>query len=394
MTEPVLRENKMKKSILLLPFTLFLLGCTATPEASINSRSLVTEDCAFLDNIDDYQPVWCDEFEVDGLPASDKWGYDVGGSGWGNQELQYYTRADIDNVFVEDGILNIQAHKKSMSGRDYTSARMVSKYFLDMTYGRVQIRAKMPSGRGLWPALWMLPSEWRYGGWPDSGEIDILEYVGYQPNTIHGSIHTGAYNHSIGTQLSFDRRLETVEEAFHVYEMVWEPGRIDLYVDDILFAYFGYNPSANIDTKNTDAWPFDQPFHLIMNVAVGGTWGGVAGVDDSVFPQAMQIDYVRVYQKDFAGMDQTPPATVTNVETLKTTSTTLQLTWTKAIDDVAIKAYDIFVNGALYESTSVHGIFIDRLDPSTDYEISIISRDFKDQTSDPYTLTLTTEDGS
>lgn len=382
----------MKKNLLLLPLTLFLAACTNTPEAPVfDDRSLVDEDCVHLENIGDYQPIWCDEFDYEGIPAADKWGYDVGGSGWGNQELQYYTRADIDNAFVEDGILNIHAREESMGGRDYTSARLVSKYFMDMTYGRVVIRAKMPEGRGTWPALWMLPTEWRYGGWPDSGEIDIMEYVGYQPNTIHGSVHTGAYNHMIGTQLTFQRRVETVEEEFHVYEMVWEPGRIDLYVDDILFAYFGYNPNANIDTKNTDAWPFDQPFHLIMNLAIGGTWGGALGVDESIFPQTMQVDYVRVYQKDYAGMDQTPPNSVSDVELLKATATTLQFGWDKATDDVAVKDYDIFVDGMLYETTSVNGIFIDRLDPNTEYEITIITKDFKDQTSEPFTINVSTE---
>lgn len=376
--------------ILTLIFTLSACGETS-PDPEFDARSLVDEDCTHLDNIGDYQPIWCDEFDYEGVPAADKWGYDVGGTGWGNQELQYYTRADIDNAFVEDGILNIKAMEERMGSNDYTSARLVSKYFMDMTYGRVQIRAKMPEGKGTWPALWMLPSEWRYGEWPDSGEIDIMEYVGYQPNTIHGSIHTGAYNHMIGTQLTFDRRVDTVEEEFHVYEMVWEPGRIDLYVDDILFAYFGYNPQSNIDVKNTDAWPFDQPFHLIMNLAIGGTWGGALGLDESIFPQTMQVDYVRVYQQDYAGMDQTPPNTVQNVEVLKTTDTTVQLGWDKATDDVAVKAYDVFVNGVLYETTSVNGIFIERLDPGTDHEITVITKDFKDQTSEPYTTNVLTE---
>ncbi len=171
----------------------------------------------------------------------------------------------------------------------------------------------------------------------------------------------------------------------------WEPGRIDLYVDDILFAYFGYNPNANIDVKNTDAWPFDQPFHLIMNLAIGGTWGGALGVDESIFPQTMQVDYVRVYQKDYAGMDQRPPSMITDVELLKKTETTLQFGWDKATDDVAVKDYDVFVNGMLYETTSVNGIFIERLDPNTEYEITIITKDFKDQTSEPFTTTVSTE---
>jgi len=217
-----------------------------------------------------------------------------------------------------------------------------------------------------------------------------MEYVGYQPNTLHGSIHTGAYNHMIGTQLTFERTVSNMEEEFVVYEMVWEPGRIDLFVDGVLFAYFGYNPNANIDIKNTDAWPFDQPFHLLMNVAVGGNWGGLQGVADDIFPAAMEIDYVRIYQKDYAGMDEESPGMVSEVELLKATSSTLQLKWDHAKDDVAVQFYDVFVNGSLYESTSVNGIFIEGLDPNTDNEISIITRDFKDQTSDAYIETFAT----
>lgn len=381
----------MKILILIFTIIVTLSACGTDPISSYDPRGLVSEDCVHLENIGDYQPVWCDEFDYDGLPASDKWGYDVGGGGWGNQELQYYTRADIDNAFVEDGILNINVVEERMGGRNYTSARLITKYFMDFTYGKVQIRARVPEGRGLWPALWLLPSEWRYGGWPDSGEIDIMEYVGYQPNTVHGSIHTGAYNHMIGTQLTFDRTVTNMEEEFILYEMVWEPGRIDLFVDGVLFAYFGYNPNSNIDVKNTDAWPFDQKFHLLMNVAVGGTWGGVRGVADDIFPAAMEIDYVRIFQKDYAGLDQTPPSQVENVELLKTTTSTLQLAWDKATDDVAVQWYDVFVDGMLYESTSVNGIFISGLDAGTEYEISIITRDFKDQTSDAFTSSYTTD---
>jgi len=379
------------KLILLITVLMFTLtACNTSPSDRYDDRSLVSEDCDHLENIGDYQPVWCDEFDYEGLPAANKWGYDVGGTGWGNNELQYYTRANLNNAFVEDGILNIQVLEERVGGRNYTSARLVTKFFMDFTYGKVQIKARVPEGRGLWPALWLLPSQNRYGGWPNSGEIDIMEYVGYQPNTLHGSIHTGAYNHMIGTQLTFERTVPNMEEDFLVYEMVWEPGRIDLFVDGVLFAYFGYNPNANIDVKNTDAWPFDQPFHLLMNVAVGGDWGGLRGVADDIFPAAMEIDYVRIYQKDYAGMDQEPPGMVSNVEVLKTTASTLQLKWTHARDDVAIQFYDVFVNGTLYESTSVNGIFITGLNSNTDYEITIISRDFKDQTSDAFTETFKT----
>jgi len=426
LTEPESQENKiMKKLIILLMLMLGLtvIGCsnittntanptTLAPTTNITStdqpttqipttdvtttefiyddRSLVPESCDFLENIDDWQPVWCDEFDVDGLPDSTKWSYDVGGGGWGNQELQYYTEADLDNARVTDGNLYITAIKESVGSNNYTSARLVSKYRGDWLYGRIQIRAKMPSGKGLWSAIWMLPTDWRYGGWPYSGEIDIMEYVGYDKNKIHGTIHTGAYNHNLGTQIGFSKVIQDVEEEFQIYEMIWEPGKIDLYVNGIKFAYFGYNPNANIDISNSDAWPFDQRFHLIMNIAVGGTWGGLQGVDDSVFPQSMVVDYVRVYQKDYAGMDQADPTAVTNLTLQEVTNNSIQIKWNHATDDVMVKQYDIFLNGTLRASTTVNGIFLTGLNPETEYNIDVVTVDFKGNRSDSSSLIVTT----
>ena len=363
---------------------------TKTTEFIYKDRFLVPDSCDHLDNIDSWQPVWCDEFETDGLPDSTKWSYDVGGGGWGNQELQYYTDADLDNAMVSDGNLYITARKEVVGSNQYTSARLVSKYRGDWLYGRIQIRAKMPAGRGLWSALWMLPTDWRYGGWPDSGEIDIMEYVGYDKNEVHGTIHTGAYNHSLGTQIGFSREFANVETEFHVYEMIWEPGKIDLYVDGVKFAYFGYNPNSNIDVENSDAWPFDQRFHLIMNIAVGGTWGGVMGVDDSVFPQSMVVDYVRVYQKDYAGMDNANPTPVTELTLQELTNNSIQVKWNHATDDVMVKQYDIFLNGVLETSTTVNGILLTGLDPEEEYVIDVIAVDFKGNMSDNTTLTVNT----
>ncbi len=375
----------------LAPTTLAPTTEATTTEFVYDDRSLVTEECSFLDNLDgDWQPVWCDEFDVDGLPDSDKWSYDVGGGGWGNNELQYYTEADLDNARVEDGNLFITAIKEPIESREYSSARLVTKYRGDWLYGRIQIRAKMPSGRGLWSALWMLPTDWRYGGWPDSGEIDIMEYVGYDEDRIHGTIHTGAYNHSLGTQIGFSRLETFVEEEFKVYEMVWEPGKIDLYVDGVKFAYFGYNPNANIDIENSDAWPFDQRFHLIMNIAVGGNWGGVQGIDNTIFPQSMVVDYVRVYQKDYAGMDQATPSAISNLVLQEVSNNSIQIKWNHASDDVMVKQYDIFLNGSLKASTTVNGIYLTNLQPETEYNIDVIAVDFADNRSDNTSLVVST----
>jgi beta-glucanase (GH16 family) len=386
----------MKKISLILVLLLagFLASCGPKEETEdpieFDDRSLVTEECALIENIDEWQPVWCDEFDTDGAPSSDHWGYDVGGSGWGNNELQYYTNT-TNNAYVEDGLLHIKAIKESVGGREYTSARMVSKYYGDWAYGRVEIKAKMPSGRGLWSALWMLPTNWEYGGWPDSGEIDIMEYVGYDKNAVYGTIHTGAYNHGLGTQIGFERQVEAVEDEFHIYEMVWEPARIDLYIDGVLFAYFGYNPNNNLDKENSDAWPFDQAFHLIMNIAVGGDWGGSQGVDTSIFPQTMQVDYVRVYQKDYAGMDQTAPSDVKNLTLMKVTDSTVQVKWDHASDDVMVKEYDVYLNDELYGTTTVNGLFMTNLLPETVYEVKVVSKDFKDQVSEGVSISAETD---
>ena len=235
--------------------------------------------------------VWSDEFEYTGLPDAGKWGYDVGvgSNGWGNNESQYYTQNREENARVENGVLVIEARREAFQNRRYTSARVISKNKGDWKYGRFEIRAKLPRGRGTWPAIWMLPTDRVYGGWPNSGEIDIMEHVGYNMHHIHGSIHTGAFNHLQGTQISSSLRTSNVDTEFHVYAMEWRPDRIDIFLDGQ--RYF----TVSNDGSGFEAWPFDQRFHLLMNIAVGGNWGGVQGIDDSIFPQRMEIDYVRVY---------------------------------------------------------------------------------------------------
>ena len=148
----------------------------------------------------------------------------------------------------------------------------------------------MPKGRGLWPAIWMLPTDWKYGDWPVSGEIDIMEHVGYLPDSVFGTVHTGAYNHSIGTQKGAETFRTDLSEAFHVYVLDWDENEIRIYIDDELYFTF------KNEKKTHKEWPFDQRFHLLMNIAVGGNWGGTMGIDESVFPQTMEVDYVRVYQ--------------------------------------------------------------------------------------------------
>lgn len=239
-----------------------------------------------------WQLVWSDEFNYTGLPDSTKWSCDTGGHGWGNNEKQYYTEKRIQNARVENGLLTITAIKENFEGATYTSARLITKHKGDWKYGRIETKAKLPKGRGMWPAIWMLPTDWKYGGWPASGEIDIMEHVGYVPDSVYATVHTQAYNHSIGTQKGTKTYRSDLSDDFHVYTLEWSENEIRIFIDDEL--YFTY---AN-EKKTYKEWPFDQRFHLLLNIAVGGNWGGKMGVDESVFPAAMQVDYVRVYKTD------------------------------------------------------------------------------------------------
>jgi beta-glucanase (GH16 family) len=253
-----------------------------------------------------YNLVWSDEFDYTGLPDTTKWSYDVGGGGWGNQELQYYTYRRTDNARVENGKLIIEAIKESYSGMNYTSARLVTKNHGDWLYGKIEVRAMLPKGRGTWPAIWMLPTDWEYGGWPSSGEIDIMEHVGYDEGRVHGTVHTEAYNNMLGTQQGNSVILNDATTAFHLYAIEWTPIKIDFFIDGV--KYFTFYKYAD-DFKK---WPFNKRFHLIMNIAVGGSWGGAQGVDPYVFPTSMEVDFVRVYQLSTSTGEVSPERFITN----------------------------------------------------------------------------------
>ncbi len=233
--------------------------------------------------------VWSDEFNYKGLPDTKKWSYDTGGHGWGNNEAQYYTAQKLKNARVENGNLIIEAHKESIQNKNYSSVRLVSKGKGDWTYGRIEVRAKLPKGRGTWPAIWMLASTTPLK-WPDDGEIDIMEHVGFDHGMINGSVHCKKYYHTIGTQKTDSIPVMDCSEHFHVYQLDWDAETIKLGVDNMVYFQF-----KNEHSDQT-GWPFNKPFHLLLNVAIGGFWGGKFGIDDSIFPQRMEIDYVRVFQ--------------------------------------------------------------------------------------------------
>lgn len=255
----------------------------------------IAATCFFLSTtpaLAEWELVWSDEFDTDGSPDATKWGYDIGRGdwGWGNNEAQYYTN-NLNNARVENGRLIIEARRESMGGADYTSARMVTRNRGDWLYGRIEVRAKMPYGRGTWPAIWMLPTDWEYGGWPHSGEIDIMEHVGFDLGRIHGTIHTNSFNHMINTHRGGDTIRNDLHTEFYTYAIEWDEDRIVWFVDDE--QYFEFERQAGWGSSQ---WPFDRRFHLILNIAIGGTWGGQQGIDDDIFPTTMEVEYVRVYQ--------------------------------------------------------------------------------------------------
>jgi beta-glucanase (GH16 family) len=264
---------------------LLLLACAALPGA-------------------EWRLVWADEFDRPGRPDPAKWTYEEGFVR--NHESQLYTRR-AENARVENGVLVLEArHERLANPRyragaadwqrsgeftEYTSASLTTEGLASWRSGRVEVRAKLPAARGTWPAIWMLGVNHPRVGWPLCGEIDILEAVGYDPGVVHANIHTATYNHAQKTGKGASRKVEDLYGTFHVYALEWNAERLDFFVDDA--KYFSY---ANEKT-GTAVWPYDQPFYLILNLAIGGEWGGKRGIDERAFPQRMEVDYVRIYQR-------------------------------------------------------------------------------------------------
>jgi beta-glucanase (GH16 family) len=225
--------------------------------------------------------VWSDEFNTNGAPDPAKWGYDLGGGGYGNNELEYYTNRP-ENVIVENGVLKIKAIKENYNGSAYTSARLLSKGKFAFKYGKVEVSAKLPAGVGTWPAIWMLGNNISTAGWPDCGEIDIMEHRGSELNKIFGTLHYPG--HSGGNADGNSKMISNATTAFHKYSLDWSASYIKIYVDDQLIH----------TVANTASLPFNQDFFLILNVAMGGSFGGT--VDPNFSNATMEVDYVRVYK--------------------------------------------------------------------------------------------------
>ncbi|HEY4904224.1 MAG TPA: glycoside hydrolase family 16 protein [Candidatus Sulfotelmatobacter sp.] len=241
---------------------------------------------------------WSDEFDGPNGSAVDgsKWVAETGGNGWGNKELEYYT-ARTQNAYLQDGNLVIKAAREKYVGadgvsRDFTSARLKTQGKFSQAYGRFEARIKIPRGQGMWPAFWMLGDDIDKAGWPPCGEIDIMENIGKAPDTIYGSIHGPGFIGASGLGAPYKLPAgQQFADDFHLFAVEWEPDTIRLYVDDQL-----YSTRRRTDLKPGWKWPFDHPFFLLLNVAVGGDWPGDPNAT-TVFPQTMLVDYVRVYRQ-------------------------------------------------------------------------------------------------
>ncbi|HLB72991.1 MAG TPA: DUF3472 domain-containing protein [Sedimentisphaerales bacterium] len=236
-----------------------------------------------------WELVWADEFNYKGLPDQTKWDYEVGFIR--NSERQYYTKARPENARVENGTLIIESRKEKYDRAEYTSESLHTWHVAEWLYGRIEVRAKLPTGRGTWPAIWMLGVNRDKIGWPACGEIDIMENVGFDPNTIHANIHTKAYNHVRGTNKGAKIKAEKPYDKYHVYAIEWYEDRMDFFLDDEKYFTFKNEGTGN------DVWPYDKPHYLILNAAIGGSWGGQKGIDDAIFPQKYCIDYVRIFKR-------------------------------------------------------------------------------------------------
>ncbi|WP_170110174.1 glycoside hydrolase family 16 protein [Flavilitoribacter nigricans] len=251
-------------------------------------QRLIAEDAEDGDPVVEYEEVWADEFNTDGAPNADNWTYDLGtgDNGWGNGEAQFYTDR-AENVYVDNGTLKIVAKRENYNGTQFTSTRLKTEDKFEFTYGKIEVRAKLPNGGGTWPAIWMLGADYQTNTWPACGEMDIMEHVGNNQNVVQAAIHTPS---SFGdTENKASTTVNGVSDDFHVYELEWTADALKFSVDGNNF--YTYEP----EVKDASTYPFNKDFFLILNVAIGGALGGE--IDNTFTEGVMEVDYVRVYQQ-------------------------------------------------------------------------------------------------
>lgn len=281
----------MKKTIKHSILSIILLSGLLFTSCDDNEKQ---QTVATLNNL-----VWADEFDTNGTPDATKWnlltgdGTAQGIPGWGNNELQTYTNRP-ENVVAQNGVLIITAKEESFDGKSYTSARITTKGLLDQQYGRFEARIKLPTGKGIFPAFWLLGDD-ENGSlvWPEIGEIDIMEYLGNEPTSVFGTVHGPEFSAANSITKSYELQGDRFDNGFHVFGVEWTPNRINWYVDDVLYQSLTPEDIAE-ETDRKGEWVFNRPFHIILNVAVGGNLPGSPN-DETIFPQRMLVDYVRVY---------------------------------------------------------------------------------------------------
>jgi beta-glucanase (GH16 family) len=269
----ILSLKKLMNISFSLLITLALYSCEDDSQTVVSFEQLVVQD----------------EFDSDGALNGDIWNFDIGTgiNGWGNNELQYYTNRP-ENIQVQNGFLIVTAREESYRGSNYTSAKILTKGKIEQTYGRFEARMKLPWGQGMWPAFWMLGADIDVNPWPGAGEIDIMEYRGQDPTIVLGSVHGPGYSGGEAVTKSYTLQNDRFDTGFHVFGIEWGPDFVNYYVDDVL-----YNQITPADVPG--GWVFNKPFYLIINLAVGGTFVGSPN-SETVFPQTMIIDYVRIYK--------------------------------------------------------------------------------------------------
>jgi beta-glucanase (GH16 family) len=274
---------------LLSAFVILAAGCQSAEQTKLTTLAIPTPIPTPVAVREGWELVWHDEFDGETINRSD-WTFDLGGGGWGNGEAQVYTDRP-ENARLEEGLLVIEGRKEpnEQGGFEFTSARLKTQGLKTFQYGRIEARLKVPEGAGVWPAFWMLGSNFDQVGWPDCGEIDIMEYVGKDPTVVMGTLHGPGYSGALGLH---GRSLQdyAIADDFHTYAVEWDKDQISWFFDDVEYH------TLTRDDVGSDRWVFDQPFFLILNLALGGTLGGFIS-PDTVFPANVYVDYVRVYQK-------------------------------------------------------------------------------------------------
>lgn len=312
------------------------------------------------------QLIWAEEFDYTGLPDPTWWSYE---QTYVNNELQAYMIEDPDNSYVENGYLRITAIKERWRAQEYTSARLITRDKFDFTYGMVEARIKVAAGIGTWNAFWMMPSTYdeKTNPWPDCGEIDIMEYLGYDTNRIHGTAHTYQYNGYWATNPSAAVEALNLDTDWHTYSVKWSADRIVWMVDG--WEYFIWENTG----VGLEQYPFLDPNYIILNLAIGGDWGGVMGVDDSIFPVSMYVDYVRVYQES-SGIDNTPPAQVTGLSATAVSESQIDLVW-DANSELDLDHYNIYRDGVKIAEISETSYSDTGLSPETSYTYEVSAVD-------------------